>query len=316
VLNEIEQAALAAHFEGREESGSLTDDSESLALYLGLRFMLQSGKVIRENRTGIDRADVTLKEDGSPATAIEELIEQRLRQIIPAFDFEPVVVGEETGGELPAAGSALVIDPIDGTWAFLTETETYSTTLALIRDGRAILGMVGNPVSGEIVYATAEGGARLLRLPVFGEPVAAHPLPTQEAPDRPVLVNFHPSRSGRAVSDCLLEAWERGEISMLRSPGGSPAWALVEAARGHFTYLNLWAKRPARPYDLAAGALILRRAGGEVTDLAGRPVDALGHSGPFVAGLDPEVAVRLGQLVLKAKGTNASDQVGGGPRSG
>ena len=86
-----------------------------------------------------------------------------------------------------------------------------------------------------------------------------------------LLVNVHPNRKGAWLLDTLYRAWQRAEVDMVRSPGGSPAWALVEVARGHFTYVNLWSKRPAQAYDLAAGAIIVRRAGGELIGLEGGP---------------------------------------------
>ena len=98
----------------------------------------------------------------------------------------------------------------------------------------------------------------------------------------------------------LYRAWERRDIDMVRSPGGSPAWALVEAARGHFVYINLWSSRPAEAYDLAAGTLIVRGAGGEVSDPTGKPIDALRHSGPFVAGLNPRTTAQVTDLLRKA----------------
>jgi fructose-1,6-bisphosphatase/inositol monophosphatase family enzyme len=71
----------------------------------------------------------------------------------------------------------------------------------------------------------------------------------------------------------------------------------VEAARGHFVYANLWSKRPAEAFDLAAGVLIVRQAGGEVSDLDGEPIDALRHRGPFVAGMDPGMVFRVTELM-------------------
>ena len=62
-------------------------------------------------------------------------------------------------------------------------------------------------------------------------------------------------------------------------------------------YLNLWSKHPAEPFDLAAGALIVRRAGGEVIDLEGKPIDSMNHAGAFVAGSDRESLARLIDLV-------------------
>ena len=71
---------------------------------------------------------------------------------------------------------------------------------------------------------------------------------------------------------------------MVRSVGGSPSWALLEAAKGDFVYVNLWPAPAAQPWDLAAGVTLVRRAGGEVTDLEGNAIDELSHQGPFVAG--------------------------------
>ena len=78
----------------------------------------------------------------------------------------------------------------------------------------------------------------------------------------------------------------QGRVQMVRSPGGSPSWALLEAAKGKFVYVNLWSEPPTAPYDLAAGVLLVRGAGGEVTDFRGEPVDAMRHEGPFVAAVE------------------------------
>ena len=81
---------------------------------------------------------------------------------------------------------------------------------------------------------------------LFGEPDEAYALRVPVSQDSPILVNVHPNRNAHSVVDTLYRAWERGDIAMVRSPGGSPAWALVEAARGHFVYANLWSKRAAQ----------------------------------------------------------------------
>jgi fructose-1,6-bisphosphatase/inositol monophosphatase family enzyme len=195
------------------------------------------------------------------------------------------------------AGTAVAIDPIDGTRAFLAETETYGTTLAVIRDGEVVLGMVSNPTAGEIAYGVAGGASRLIRLSTFGEPDEASVLKRPATSERPLLVNIHPNRRGADLVAALYRAWERRDVAMVRSPGGSPAWALVESARGHFVYANLWSKRAAEAFDLAAAVLIVRQAGGDVYDLDGEPIDALRHRGPFVAGMDPKMIGRIAELM-------------------
>ena len=132
------------------------------------------------------------------------------------------------------SGLTVAIDPVDGTWAFLTGTETYTMVLALFRDGTPVLGMVSNPSTGQLGYATRGGESRLVQLSLFGEPDSASSLPDYHPRDAAVLVNVHPSRRGRPLVKALYEAWQQESIRMVRSPGGSPSWALFRCA---FLYL-------------------------------------------------------------------------------
>jgi fructose-1,6-bisphosphatase/inositol monophosphatase family enzyme len=99
------------------------------------------------------------------------------------------------------------------------------------------------------------------------------------------------------IAHALHDAWRRGELGVVRATGGSPAWGLVEAARGHDVYLNAWDRSPTEPFDLAAGALIVRRAGGDVTDADGAPIDATRHVGPWMAAIDAARRARVTELV-------------------
>ena len=284
-LNELEGACLERHRRGAPPPPIGADAGATEWMRFGLRLALSSGAAIREHRRIVGRDDVAHKPDGSPATEVEHVVEVQLRRWLSGAAGVQVV-GEETGGLLPEEGIAVAIDPIDGTWAFLGETEQYATSLAVFRDQVATLAVISSPVTGEIAYATPDD-ARLVRLPLFGEAADAHSLRdhhpvTTSSP----LVNLHPSRAGADAVAKLYESWKEGRISMVRSPGGSPAWALVEAARGHFAYVNLWSKIAAMPYDLAAGVLVVRAAGGDVVDLRGKPIEPLGHQGPFVAAID------------------------------
>ena len=284
-LNEIERSTLEAHLNDDPPPSIDAGSSVDSWARFGLRLALISGAAIRERRRIVGRDDVVHKSDGSPATDIEHAIEERLRAWLLAASADVCVVGEETGGSLPEAGTAVVIDPIDGTRAFLGETEAYALSLAVIHDREPILAVISNPVTGEIAWSTVDD-SRILRLSVFGEEAAScslrahHPIPG----DRP-LVHLHPSRSAASTMAALYRAWGADEVAMVRSAGGSPAWSLVEAGRGHFAYVNLWGGA-AEPYDLAAGVFTVRSAGADVVSAAGLPIDPLGHEGPFIAAID------------------------------
>ena len=106
-----------------------------------------------------------------------------------------------------------------------------------------------------------------------------------------------PSRGAQAVVGSLFEAWREGGVNMVKLPGGSPLWAMLEAAKRSFVYVNLWSRRPAHAYDLAAGIMLVRGAGGDVIDLAGKPIETTDHRGlslpKILSGSD---SVRLGGL--------------------
>ena len=297
MLTDVERSAIDRHRQNGPSPGPPKGEGIDETLEWGIHIVLNAGRRVRALRSGPSRSGTIIKDDGSPATEVETELELQLREAAASFDPSAVVVAEETGGELPAEGRAIAMDPIDGTRAFLVETETYSTTLVVIEDGRPSLGIVANPVTGEIAYATQGGPARLIRLSVYGEPDEARTLDAGLVGSGPALVNLHPNRKAGAVIAALYRAWGRGEISMIRSPGGSPACGLVEAARGHFVYVNLWSTGAAEPYDLLAATLIVRRAGGEVSDAHGKPIDAMRHQGPFIAALEPESAARVARVL-------------------
>jgi fructose-1,6-bisphosphatase/inositol monophosphatase family enzyme len=117
VLTTIERAAIDGHRRSLEAVLPTDAGADDVTVYLGIRLLLEAGQLVRERRAEAGQAGVTIKEDGSPATEIEHQIEWRLRRWLSAVGSDAVVVGEETGGALPLKGTAIAIDPIDGTRA-------------------------------------------------------------------------------------------------------------------------------------------------------------------------------------------------------
>ncbi len=296
-LTPLESASLESYRAARDLAPRTADEIADWTRF-GLRAMLDAGRPLRAGRLGA--SGVEIKSDGSPVTRLELEIEERLAESLAAFEPDATLVGEELGGDLSNRGWSVAVDPVDGTWAFVSGTETFTTTLAVFRDGVPVLGMVSNPATGEIGYAAAGGPTRVLQLSVFGEDDRACTLPVPRADPGPVLVNLHPGRRSGPLVAALYEAWASNHVRMVRSPGGSPAWALLEAAKGSFVYVNLWSNRPASAYDLASGCLLVQGAGGEVTDLDGRPIDLVSHAGPFVAAVDEDRRRIVAELVRAA----------------
>jgi fructose-1,6-bisphosphatase/inositol monophosphatase family enzyme len=296
-LTDLERRVVAGLHRTELTTDASTSESDAWA-EATLGMALRAARVLRE--ADIDAKSVSLKTDGSPVTQLEQAIEAGVRDHLGRFAPYASMVGEETGGEGIGSGFVVALDPVDGTWAFVTDTTTYAVTLNVFKDGMPYLAVIANPATGEVAYARHDGGTRILRLGLFGGDPVAFDLPSVESPSNKLLVNLHPSRGGRAALISMQDAWMRGEASMVRSPGGSPTWFLLEAARGHYVYANLWGEEPAAPWDLAAGCLAVRGAGGDVVDLDGRSVTAVGHRGTFVAGVDAERVEQVLEILARS----------------
>ena len=154
-----------------------------------------------------------------------------------------------------------IVDPIDGTRSFIAGYREFAVSVGLAVRGRVVLGVLFNPALAEILWATEGGGAFRARERSGGgsrgERIRAGP---PRAGERPVLLA---SRS----------EIERGEFEPLRAdwevrPLGSTAWKLAGTASGlGHAYIS---RGPKSEWDVAAGALIVTEAGGQVTDLDGR----------------------------------------------
>lgn len=302
MLTTIENEVIQAFRQNEPETNLANQDDRGSWLRFGIRFLLDTGRIVRALRFGPLYDTVEFKSDRSPSLPSEREIENSLQQRLREFAPEAKLVGEETGGAPDPNGVFVAVDPVDGTWSLLNRCETHTTSLAFFENGEVFLGMVLNPVTGELAYALAENPSRLIQLSLFGEPDDAFELPLSRPSSATPLVNVHPGRKTGRLVGRLFDAWSRDEIGMVKAVGGSPSWALLEAAKGAFIYVNTWPGKPAAPFDLAAGISLLRNAGGDVVDLDGRPIDFSGHQGPFIAGVD-EKNISVILTPLQDKGT-------------
>ena len=273
---------------------------------LALHFSLVACRIIRTARLGDLNRSTVLKGDGSPVTGIERLIEEEIAGALSQHRLPVALIGEETAPLRPGMGMSLAIDPVDGTWSLVNRTETVGTSIALMRDGRVIVGVVANPATAEIAYAAEGYPPRLLQLGAFGEGDRGVMLPIPPAGPEGLLVSLHPQRAASAIANRLMRAWEAGELDMVRTPGGAPCLGLLEAAKGNFVYVNLWDRRETAAWDLSAGLLLVRAAGGDIVDLDGHPLRTVGHRGAFVAALRRQDRDRVAELLRSVLGRRSA----------
>src|ERR1700723_3544970 len=128
---------------------------------------LQAALDAAEQAAAIARAmyqhniEVRFKEDKSPVTEADVRCETAIREILesrfPSYGF----YGEETGSRDVDAENLWLVDPIDGTKAFVREYPMFSTQIALMRRGELVVGVSSAPVYGELAFAERGCGAFL-----------------------------------------------------------------------------------------------------------------------------------------------------------
>jgi myo-inositol-1(or 4)-monophosphatase len=200
-------------------------------------------------------------------TEADHISEELILSAIRAHSPGDGVVAEESGehtlasGVAPRAGQGRVwvVDPLDGTVNYANGIPFFCVSLALIHDGRPIVGVVHDPTRDETFAATVDGPATLFdRVTPVGRTIVAS--------DKEKLSDFVVSLalSGRAVATRIRAV--RKVIRISRSMGAA-ALALAYVGHGRFDAFVQSAGLSA--WDIAAAGLIAERAGAVVTDLAG-----------------------------------------------
>ena len=199
----------------------------------------------------------------------EDIIFNELRKARPDYGFLM-----EERGEVPGADKThrWIVDPLDGTTNFLHSIPMFCSSIGLERDGVLVAGVIYNPVSDELYTAEKGKGAflndrRRLR-------VAA-----RRTLDDCVVATGIPHRGRTGHATFLKEtAAVMAQVAGVRRTG-SAALDLAWTAGGRF---DAYWERNIKPWDMAAGIVILREAGGTISDLDGEP--QMLDTGDVIAG--------------------------------
>ncbi len=194
----------------------------------------------------------------------EELIVERLGSYFPKHS----VVAEEGGGRSAESPFCWYVDPLDGTTNFVHGYPCFAVSIALMQEKDLVAGVVYDPVREELFRAERGGGAFLNHRPIrvslterLAESLLGTGFPTLKRHPNP---NIHYYQKFTLCSHGVRR-------------DGSAALDLCYVACGRFDGFWEW---NLKAWDTAAGTLIVREAGGVVTDFSGRP---------FQPG-DPEIA--------------------------
>lgn len=214
------------------------------------------------------------KGPGQIVTEADIEVDRRLHAILIGARPEDGWLSEERDddGSRRSCRRVWMIDPIDGTRSFAEGVAEFTISIALLVDSEPVLASILNPVTSEHFQAMSGRGATL-----NGRPLS-------------------PSRHAAIAGASLLAS--KGEMKRRRWPDllpeaefttiGSLAYKLALVAAGRFA--GLISLRPSNDWDLAAAVLLMREAGGWLSDAKGRPLrlnePSLRHAGLVAAGTE------------------------------
>jgi myo-inositol-1(or 4)-monophosphatase len=187
--------------------------------------------------------------------ASEKLVVDRLRSHFPSHN----IVAEEGGGHASASEYRWFVDPLDGTTNFAHSFPMFNVTLGLERAGELIAGVIYDPLRQEMFTAELGGGAYLnhRRIRVSG---------CKRLEDSLASTGFPSRRRHQNVNIYFYHQMAMESHGVRRT--GSAAIDLAYVACGR---LDAFWEFGLKPWDMAAGSLIVREAGGSVSDMHGAP---------------------------------------------
>jgi histidinol-phosphatase len=203
--------------------------------------------------------EVRMKSDKSPVTEADVQCEMAIREVIQSRFPSHGFYGEETGSHELDAENLWLVDPIDGTKAFVRGYAMFSTQIALMRGGELVLGVSSAPAYGELAFAERGRGAYL-----NDKSIRVSQVSTIEAAAL---------SSGNLKRLAASSQWMRygvliTQLNRVRGYGDFLHYHLLAAGK-----IDAVIETDVNILDIAACAAIVTEAGGRFTDLSGAPIN-------------------------------------------
>ena len=201
--------------------------------------------------------DVHQKSYHNPVTTADKEADEKIKEILLSNNSDYGWLSEETvdSKERLSKKYIWVVDPLDGTKEFIEGIPNFVVSIALVEDNKPILGVLYNPVTGEIFSAAKNCGSFL-----NGDPIACS---TKSNLNQMVILNSR-SETNRGLWNSYTNIFKE------LKPIGSVAYKLgLTAARKGDIFATL---RPKNEWDICAGTCIINESGGKVIDLNGNDI--------------------------------------------
>ena len=228
----------------------------------------QAGRAIVEVYSSEADLVIETKADSSPLTIADRLAHDIITAGLNTLDPQIPILSEE---QKPPPFSERcrwhrywLVDPLDGTREFVERTGEFTVNVALIEDGRPILGVVSVPLSRDVYIGVPALG---LAQKVSGE--AAHPIEASSLSNHSVVKVLTSSRyGGESLDACMRRLQQRfSKVEHLKAGSALKFCYLAEGLGDIYPRFS-----PCCEWDTAAGQAVLEAAGGQIVDMAFQPL--------------------------------------------
>ena len=198
---------------------------------------------------------ISTKSDESPITIADKMAEEKMRELIIKQFPDHGILGEEFGSYKPDAEYQWILDPIDGTRSFICGTPLFGTLIALLQDGKPILGAMNFPVLGQ--FFLGDNSQTLLNNKVVQMRRIRH---LNEA----VLLTTDIQNIAK-YQDITRFQNLMEQVQLFRTWGDCFGYSLLAAG-----FADIMVDPVMSAWDIMALIPIIKGAGGEITDYQGK----------------------------------------------
>lgn len=230
-----------------------------------------AGNVLLRNMSRIDSLNVVEKARQDYASEVDSMAEREIIRELKRAHPDYAILGEETG-QTGKGRYTFIVDPLDGTSNYLRGIPHFCVSIALVDNGEPTDAVVYDPLRNELFTASRGNGAVLndRRLRINGK---------RELPGAMLISGFAPrerQRIGPQLKAIEMLLTEAEDVRRTGSAALDLAWVAAGRADGYV-------EAGVKAWDIAAGVLLVREAGGKVCDFRGRSEKIL-FEGQCIAG--------------------------------